>query len=113
TGDEPQVSKTLRILAGDPFAGRKQIQQAIAISLFDPENSTHKILDQAGYSVKRLRSVAAIESVEGGIVVVGQGVAWDAHRGLAESIHGLASRGTSVLCLAPADSPLNIPSTES
>jgi hypothetical protein len=113
TADKPRAAgKALRVLATDPFAGRKLAQLSIAISLFDPENSTQHILEQAGYACKRLRSVAAIDSVESGVVVVGQGVTWSAHRGLAEAVYRRASLGTSVLCLAPADGPLNVLATE-
>jgi hypothetical protein len=95
--------RPLWIFPRDPFAGRTAwlVEQQIAV--FDPSGGTRDVLAQAGVPLREIRQVSAIGQVQEGLLLVGEGVSFQAHRGLADALLGRAESGVPVLCLAPAD----------
>lgn len=79
------------------------------IYLFDTLGQTRRALAAGEIPVREVANVAALAAVERGVVVVGESMAWDHTRGLADAAYELAARGVSVLALAPSSGALSRP----
>jgi hypothetical protein len=104
--------RVLRVFSPDPFADRKQWLGGLGIALFDPEGETTEAFDSLDIPYKTARNLSALQAVDAGIVVIGEGVHLRKHGSLPEVMMNLAASGTPVLCLAPADGHLAFPGTE-
>ena len=78
-------SRPLHVFSRDPLAGQKFLQEA-NISLFDPESKTSDLFERHGIPCRLLPNLASVDSVEGGVLVVGEGISFDSQRMLAESL---------------------------
>lgn len=96
-------SRPLHVFSPNTFAEQREFLHDANISLFDPIGKTGKLLEESKIPYTSRPSLASVNSVSEGIVIVGEGVSFSEQRMLAESLLLAASRGVSVLCLAPAE----------
>ncbi|MFM9961820.1 MAG: hypothetical protein ACKV2Q_11415 [Planctomycetaceae bacterium] len=91
------------VFSRDPFVDRREWLQSLKLSVFDPPGETVKLLKESDVPHERLRTRGAVDDVNEGIVIVGEGVSLKKHDGLIDDLRSLAARGVSVLCMASAD----------
>ena len=106
------LRRPITIFPRDPFFERSKWLQELSISLFDPEGQTADVFEAAEIPFKRIRNVAALDSLEKRLLIVGEGVSFLRSRSLAETLTSVAARGVPVLCLAPSDGRLELPIAE-
>jgi len=106
------LRRPITIFPRSPFFERSKWLQELSISLFDPEGQSAKVFESAEIPFKRIRNVAALDGLEEGLLVVGEGVSFLRNRSLAETLTSVAARGVPVLCLAPRDGKLTLPIAE-
>jgi hypothetical protein len=113
-GNDPvaRYVKPLWIFPNDPFAGRTAWLAEQRIALFDPVGHTREVLVEAGVPLRESHRLAVLDEVREGLLLVGEGVSFREHRGLAESLLRRAAAGVAVLCLAPADGQWPVPGME-
>lgn len=104
-----ELIKPIWIFPDDPFYNRKTWLEELNIALFDPVGETEKVFDKAEIPYRLLPRSSAIEALEKGIVIVGEGVSLDSFRGLFEGLTNAAARGVPVLCLAPGEGSFPLP----
>lgn len=102
-------SRSLWIFPQDPFAGRSEWLASLDITLFDPEGPTRDVLNASKIPFREVRHVDALDQVDGGVVIVGEGCSWRAFRGLGDLLPQVAAKGVAVLCLAPAEGSFVLP----
>ncbi|MBI1853110.1 MAG: hypothetical protein HYR85_22465 [Planctomycetes bacterium] len=103
------AERSIWIFGDDPFAGRREWLRDLGLALFDPSRTTREAFDALGIPYSRLADVRSISRVAAGRVIVGEGVALDAHPGLASAIDDCVERGVPVLVLAPRSGSLALP----
>lgn len=110
---EPDATlrKQLWIFSRNPLAGRKKWLEGLKIRLFDPEETTAKVLTEAKIPFAELANMGALADLEDGMLVIGEGVSFDDYRGLSEELVRAAAKGVRVLCLAPAGGEITVPGT--
>ena len=101
--------RVLRIFPDDPFALRSEWLKELKIRLFDPQGDTQKILQRAKIPFEQVHNAAALPQMTDGLLVVGQGISFEEHRSLPESLVRMAAGGVPVLCLAPSAGSLPMP----
>jgi len=105
-----QKTHPVYLYSRTPFAAQQKFLEHAQIKLFDQDGKTAELLDANEIPHTRLLNLAAIDVVTEGILLVGESTSFRKQRRLAESLIHAASRGVSVLCLAPSegDFPLAI-----
>ncbi len=78
------------------------------ISLLDITGETAEVFERSEIPFTRLPSIAAVDGVDQGLVIVGEGVSLRQQRGLIEALQRAAQRGVSVLCLAPSEGDFDL-----
>jgi len=111
TDPETSVERHLWAFPENPFEGRETRFADQHISLFDPKGDTAVILKEFGVPFSALRRSDDV-AVADGLVMIGEGVSFQDQRGLADAMIETATRGTVVLCLAPADGEFVLPGTD-
>ncbi len=101
--------RILRIFPRDPFALRSAWLKKLKITLFDPPGETATVLQRANIPFHQVHNPAAMRQMTDGLLVVGQGISFEEHRGLPESLVRLAAGGVPVICLAPSAGKLSMP----
>ena len=104
-------SRRVWIFPRDPFAGRIRWLESLEIRLFDPKGATHDAFNALSIPMQEVRNLAAMQQVESGVVIIGEGVSWRDYRALGDALPVVAAKGVSVLCLAPADGVFVLPGT--
>ncbi|MFN2352134.1 MAG: hypothetical protein ABR497_09330, partial [Kiritimatiellia bacterium] len=94
------VTRSFRIMGAEPWRGRLEWIRELDILLFDPENTTAALLEQAGLPFEQLYNLDALP-VPGRLLLVGEGVSFVEYRGLPELMLSSAAAGVKVICLAP------------
>lgn len=109
--DEPIGScvKELWIFPSDPFVNRSKWLDSLAITLFDPAETTGPILKNSGIPFKETANVVELAGKPKGLVLIGAGISFDDYPELWTTLINLARRGVPVLCLAPAAGELSLP----
>lgn len=105
-----QSQRTLWLFSRDPFVERRQWLKDLNISLYDPAGDTATLFEEAEIPFNKITNPGALEALDRGILIIGEGVSLRTRRGLADTMTLLADRGVSVLCLAPSDGELPWPS---
>lgn len=110
---KPQATceRSLWVLPRDPFAQRKAWLKELHLWLFDPEGHTAETLEASQIGVTRVTTLAALDRIDGGIAIIGEGVDLVRFRALGDSLRTLAGQGISVLCLAPQQGELPNPAS--
>ncbi len=110
-GKAVEHEKRIWIFPNDPFADRSEWLENLKITLFDPEEKTADIFDEANIPFKVARNVTSLEECRDGLIVIGEGASLEDYRGLPETMLQLASSGLPVLCLAPSEGAVEISAT--
>lgn len=107
---EPSANweQTLWILPQDPFADRRDWLNKLKIVVYDPAGKTAECFEAAKIPFEPLANINALESVETGLIVVGEGISLRDDRGLSELLWRRAASGVPVLCLAPTQGELEL-----
>jgi len=105
------LTKRLWIFPDDPFYERYHWLEQLSIHLFDPLGKTRRVLKTAKIPFTRIDNLDTLADLNRGVLVTGQGISLKEYPGLADVLFIAASRGTAVLCLAPADGQLTLPGT--
>jgi hypothetical protein len=105
-------SRSVWIFPEDPFSGRTQWLKSLGITLFDPVGDTRDAFEGLKIPFRQVRDTAALEHVDGGVVIVGEGISWGNFRSLGEVLPAVAAKGIPVLCLAPTDGGLVFPGSQ-
>jgi len=89
---EPAVThrKAIHIYPRNPFADRAQWLKQRSIALYDPQGKTSQVFDRVGIPHKKLGGAAALEEIDRGLVVIGEGVSLSEHPSLADALFRLA-----------------------
>ena len=97
------------IFAADPFASRGEWLKGLKITLFDPEKNTTEVLEKASVPFAFTNNISALDALNDGMLVIGEGTNWKDHPLLGETMVKAAARGVPVLCLAPGEGNLLLP----
>jgi hypothetical protein len=104
-----KTTQPIYVFSQEAFAHRLAWLKGLDIKLFDPAGSTIDLFDSLGIPYERLSQLAAIDSLNSNILIVGEGVSFVQQRELDETLLNAAERGAMVLCLAPIEGELIIP----
>lgn len=104
-----ELKTPLYLFAANPFVDRKQWLESLQIQLFDPMETTAKVFTALEIPHTSLTNLDTLPDLKTGVVIVGEGVAWEDYGDLGSSLLAAASRGVSVICLAPAEAELPLP----
>ncbi len=108
---EPSATyrRELWVFSADPFVDRTHWIEQLQLQLFDPVGKTTKIFESAGIPCEEIRSVAGLQAIESGIVIVAEGVNRTA---IAETLVSLAAAGRRVLWFAPEQCAFDLPGSD-
>ncbi|TWU45658.1 hypothetical protein Q31b_08340 [Novipirellula aureliae] len=93
----------------DAFADRNAWLNQLDLRLYDPVGDTAKVLDEAEIPFQEIRSIAALATIENGIVIIGEGIEVQSNSGLAETLFSLCADGQRILWFSPANGHFGIP----
>lgn len=108
-GQPRQHAQPITIYSADPFSVRRAVLEAVRITLFDPMGDTADVFDNHEIPHASVRSLSAIDQVDAGVVIVGEGASFRQHPNLLPALARAAERGVSVICLAPTDGEFDFP----
>jgi hypothetical protein len=106
-------TQPIYIFADDPFVDREQWLRKVDIRLFDPNRETIGVFEEHGIPFQQVTTVAAIDAVRNGMLVLGEGVSWSDHIDAVQAARRAARRGLRVLCLAPKEGEMPLYSESS
>jgi hypothetical protein len=106
------LEKRLWIFPENPFALRTRWLEQLDIRLFDPGQKTQRVLEKMKVPFRETRNVDSLAVLDKGLVIIGEGTSLSEYRGLAKMMVTAASRGTSVICLAPSGGEMAMPGSE-
>ncbi len=90
----------------NPFITHQLETARQRLVLFDPLGDTNKALTQLDVPFRSLHNLEATADLSGCLLIIGEGVNWDRHRGLSQLVWKLAAEKTNVLALAPDQASL-------
>jgi len=96
------LAKLLWIYPSDPFQRPIPHLPAEPLVLFDPQGTTAARWEGTSLRFRLEKNISALDTLQQGTLVLGEGVSFREFRGLPEVIRRAAMRGLKVLCLAPA-----------
>jgi hypothetical protein len=99
----------LWIFPEDPFVNRSHWLKGLRICLFDPPGDTRQILDKMDVPFSRTANVDSLDTLNCGLLIIGEGTSLKEYRGLPEMMVKAAASGIPVLCLAPSDGDIVLP----
>lgn len=111
---ESEFVRELSIFFKNPFADRSDWLKKMEIHVFDsaPDAPTIDLLKKMDIPHEETRNPAALEALDKGLLLIGEGVSFRDERGLDEIIAKLAARGLPVICLAPKEGMIRLPGTD-
>ena len=104
--------KPIWVFSRNPFADRAKWLAGLKITLYDPQGKTADVFEKAEIPFHQTRSVAGLEDLRGGLLIVGEGTSFADHRDVAETIINVAASGVPVFCMAPVDGSLPMPGSD-
>ncbi len=104
-----QQLKPVWIFPPDPFFDQRDQLKRLPVLVYDPQGDTLRVLQAAKLPLRQVRRAAELLDMQSGMLVIGEGLAWDQHPQLNETIELLAARGVPVLCLAAAGGEFRLP----
>ncbi len=96
------LDKTLRVFSPNPFADVQQWLKSLNIQVFDPDHRTAATFEAARIPFRSVPRADALDTVRTGLLVVGEGISFESHRGVWNQLMNRIMDGVSVLCLAPS-----------
>jgi hypothetical protein len=100
------------IFPEDPFWERSTWLKNLNITLFDPAGKTIELFEEASIPFELARSEAAFAEARPGLMIVGEGIAWNAQRNLPATLLTAAAAGRRIVCLAPSEGDFPLPSDD-
>jgi hypothetical protein len=110
-GQQRQHAQAVTIYSVDPFSIRRAALEAAQITLFDPVGDTAFVLDDHQIPHANVRSLSAIDQVNAGVVLIGEGASFRQQPNLMPALVRAAERGISVICLTPTDGDFDFPNS--
>jgi hypothetical protein len=101
--------KQLWLFPENPFADRLHSLPGLKICLFDPPGNTRELFDKMKIPCSRTANVDSLDSLNGALLIIGEGTSLKEYRGLPEMMVKAAAGGATVLCLAPSDGKIVLP----
>lgn len=105
-------TRVLWIVDPDAFAGRKKWLEALKLALYDPVGETAPVFEKSKIPFTKIATLAAVDQLTEGILVIGEGVDLTKAPGLNDSMFQLVRREIPVICLAPQNGELPYPAAE-
>ncbi len=106
---EASLEKPLWIFSEDPFADRSRWLKGLKICLFDPPGNTRQVFEKMKIPFSQTANVDSLDTLDGGLLIIGEGTSFRDYRGLPEMMVKAAASGSPVLCLAPSDGEIVLP----
>lgn len=107
-----KIEHPLWLFPEDPYTDRREWLESLDLHLYDPEDSTVKLFEEAKIPYSRITNSNVLADFDEGILIVGSGTSLRKNRGLTDSLMELAQRGVRVICLAPIDGEFAWPTRE-
>lgn len=109
--DQPWASyrRDFWVYNSDPFVDRKQWLEELELRLFDPSGRLAKIFDDTEIPFEGIRTIADLESIESGLVIVGEGAKRDT---VGQTLFTMAAAGHRILWFAPEKGEIGVPGSE-
>ena len=107
-----KLRRRLWIYSPDAFAGRSKWLETLRIRLFDPAGRTRDVFEKTGIPFSQTANAESLTTAADALVVIGEGVSLEAHRGLPGIMVQAAARGTPIVCLAPALGRMPLPGSD-
>ncbi|MFN0198965.1 MAG: hypothetical protein ACKVT0_19635 [Planctomycetaceae bacterium] len=104
------VESPIWIYPPDPFYDRTEWLKGLQLSVFDPAGKTVELFNTLELSFAEITNISNLEILESGVLIIGEGVSFREERALPAAMLELAARGIPVICLAPDEGDLLIPS---
>ena len=82
------------------------------MSVFDPAGKTAELFNTLELPFTELANISTLERLESGVLIIGEGVSFREERALSTAMLELTARGVPVICLAPGEGDLLIPSPD-
>ncbi len=101
--------KDVWVFPKNPFADRTEWLKSLKLTVFDPPGATVKALNALSVPFEEQANAAGLADLTGGVLVIGEGVSLKEYPGMAMPLVKVASRGVTVLILAPANGELAVP----
>jgi hypothetical protein len=111
-GREHQQIQPITLFSPDPFSVREAALAEAKITLFDAAGDTADVFERYKLPHSRVQSLSALDQLDEGIIVVGEGVSFRTQPHLLPALTRAAERGISVLCLAPSDGEFDFPAPD-
>lgn len=111
-GAAASYEQTIWVFPEEAFANRTRWLKELKITLYDPIGKTATQLQQAGVPFSQTRSLASLEGVDEGLIVIGEGISLRENFVLGEEILARAVAGMTVLFLAPSEGQLPLTATK-
>ena len=92
----------LLVFSTNPFAGRTHWLRHRRLTLLDPLGETAQCLKSVGVPLEHQKRLAAVENLQNGLLLIGEGISFAKHRGLDRTIVDTARRGVPVIVLRRA-----------
>jgi hypothetical protein len=106
TVEKLTVESKIWVFPRTPWIGKRKPETEPKLWLFDPAQTTGKLLTEAEVPFEPTANVAALGELRGALIVVGEGVDFREHSDLPSTLWRAAAAGNRVVCLSPAGGTL-------
>lgn len=103
-----EVQRTIHAFPEEIFHEQTRRLAALEIHLFDPVGTTADRLQAAGVELTRVHNLDALEVLDRGVIIIGEGLDLREYRALPEILLNRAAAGRTVLCLASVDGAITL-----
>ena len=98
-----ECSHPVEIFSPDAFSDRLAALRELNIQLYDPREVTASSLGECKVPFTLRRTLASIDEIENGVLILGEGLDWDRQQAIPRAAVRAAQRGLIVICLAPTE----------
>ena len=111
---EPAAELRVRfhLYGTNPFADQQEWLRSLKCQVFDPEHKTAEAFENLEIPFERITNLATIEDLRGGVLIIGEDVAWEDYGKLGPTLLSAAARGVNVLCLSGANAEFPLPTAK-
>lgn len=109
-GKTQVIERPFIIFPSDPFANLLPEIRSLNLQLFDPLGATAKVFNASGIPFTLRRTLASIDDVKDGTLLIGEGLNWKEQKAVPMAVERALQRGLTVLCLAPTGGEITLAS---